>query len=96
VSKSRAHKRWNAEKRIEHLLRDAGHTFNARDTVPPPNRSCHGKRQYSARIAKAIARDIVEERGEAVEAYPCRWCHGWHIGHPPRPGAIQRPARDLP
>ena len=50
-------------------------------------KACEGKQRWdrndakSARYAAAIVR---QKTGEPVEAYHCKWCKGFHIGHPPK------------
>jgi len=49
-------------------------------------RECEAKAGYANRkIAQAmIAEAVVQKRlreGEVL-AYRCKWCTGWHIGHP--------------
>lgn len=48
-------------------------------------KSCEEKRRYpTSREAEATAQYQREESGETdLEIYPCMFCHGWHIGHPP-------------
>lgn len=51
-------------------------------------RSCDRKRRYATSAeAESTARHRREESGELdLDIYPCRFCHGWHIGHAqPRP-----------
>ena len=52
------------------------------------SRSCDRKRRYATSSeAQATAEHRRRESGELdLEIYPCRFCHGWHIGHAgPRP-----------
>ncbi|HJR46256.1 MAG TPA: hypothetical protein VJ927_11695 [Actinomycetota bacterium] len=51
-------------------------------------KSCETKRRYATSAeAEATARHQRAESGHAdLEIYPCMFCHGWHIGHPPRRG----------
>jgi hypothetical protein len=50
-------------------------------------KSCQKKRRYATSSeAEDTARHRREESGEKdLEIYPCRFCGGWHIGHPLRP-----------
>lgn len=48
-------------------------------------RDCARKQPYSRQEAEAGARRIArtEKRtGQPAEAYECRYCGFWHIGHP--------------
>lgn len=81
MTRSRRTKRDRAQRRIETLLSDAGHVSTE---PPPPNRSCHGKRQYSERLARIVAAEQSDASGQRIEAYACLWCPAWHIGHPLR------------
>lgn len=47
-------------------------------------KSCETKRRYATSSeAEATAQHRREESGELeLEIYPCRFCDGWHIGHP--------------
>ncbi len=50
-------------------------------------RSCRGKVQFATRWeARAAARDIVRRVGGTVMPYHCRFCDGWHAGHPMKAG----------
>jgi hypothetical protein len=45
-------------------------------------RGCLGKMRYPSRKnAAAAARVITRNSGELLEAYRCRYCKRWHIGH---------------
>lgn len=49
------------------------------------SRSCDGKRVYLERTqAEYAALHSTEDRREIFQAYPCRHCGGYHIGHAPR------------
>ena len=46
-------------------------------------RSCRSKvRLDSRKGARSAARDIVRREGGTVLPYHCRFCDGWHVGHP--------------
>lgn len=56
--------------------------------------SCGRKRRYAseegARQAAAACNLSHGYRlGRRVEAYPCRHCGGWHVGHHRRPGRVR-------
>lgn len=43
-----------------------------------------GKNGYSGRkLAVTRAKAASKATGETIEAYHCKGCHAWHIGHPP-------------
>ncbi len=46
-------------------------------------KSCESKRRYATSSeAEATARHRRQESGHKdLDIYPCRFCHGWHIGH---------------
>lgn len=45
--------------------------------------SCHGKFKHpSAEKAERSAAHMAEKKKEPFEAYKCRHCDGWHVGHP--------------
>ena len=45
-------------------------------------RACERKNRYTtSREAEDVARHRRAESGEDLDVYPCRYCHGWHIGH---------------
>ncbi len=46
-------------------------------------RSCRDKVRFGSRWeARAAARGIVRGSGGTVMPYHCRFCDGWHAGHP--------------
>lgn len=50
-------------------------------------RSCRGKVRFGSRgEARAAAGAIVRRSGGTVMPYHCRFCEGWHAGHPMRWG----------
>ncbi len=50
-------------------------------------RSCGNKRRYeSEREALDGAYLIRMQGGESLDAYRCRFCGGWHLGHSRPPG----------
>lgn len=55
-----------------HLV--AGRTYG-------PDSSCTGKIDYGTeRTAEAVAERMSIRNCRHLEAYPCTWCGGWHIG----------------
>jgi len=47
-------------------------------------RACESKRAYPHEgAARQAAKLALRERGEVLSCYPCTFCGGWHIGHPP-------------
>ncbi|HVF53660.1 MAG TPA: hypothetical protein VNC78_08660 [Actinomycetota bacterium] len=62
--------------------------------LPPTHRekSCNAKKRYATgKAAKEMAAHRRSESGETdLEAYPCAFCGGWHIGHAmsPRPSRL--------
>lgn len=44
--------------------------------------SCHGKVPYLEKSASQAAIDMAAKKREPFEAYKCRHCPLWHIGHP--------------
>ncbi len=40
------------------------------------------------RIRRVTPKKTGIDSGGYVNAYACRWCNGWHVGHPPK----RRPA----
>ena len=54
-------------------------------------RSCRGKVRMTSRgEARDAARHLVRRSGGTVLPYHCRFCDGWHAGHPIR--STGRPA----
>jgi hypothetical protein len=53
-------------------------------------RSCTGKAAMSARIARGLAREIRERGEPPLQAYHCRYCAAWHLGHPMTMSALER------
>lgn len=48
-------------------------------------RSCVWKiRYHTALEAVRAAARACERSGDYIAPYSCRFCHGWHIGHPPK------------
>jgi hypothetical protein len=48
-------------------------------------RSCRGKVRMTSRgEARGAARDLIRRGGGTVLPYHCRFCDGWHVGHPMR------------
>jgi len=48
------------------------------------HRSCRSKVPHgSRRVARAVAKDMMDRRGGGrLDAYRCRFCDAWHVGHP--------------
>lgn len=45
--------------------------------------SCHGKVRYGHEAtAKLAALKMADKKREPFEAYKCRHCPAWHVGHP--------------
>lgn len=44
--------------------------------------SCTKKVKYREESARQAAVDMAAKKREPFEAYKCRHCEGWHIGHP--------------
>ena len=43
---------------------------------------CKNKIDYkSFESSNKAAIELSEKWNTNLEAYPCIWCHGWHIGH---------------
>ncbi len=62
----------NETERAMHLR--AGQRYGVEST-------CKDKIDYkSEHSAERSARAMTRKTGRAVEAYPCIWCDGWHIG----------------
>jgi hypothetical protein len=45
---------------------------------------CHNKHRYPGRhVAEQVAKRMRRRHpGEAITAYPCRFCRRWHVGEP--------------
>lgn len=51
----------------------------------PGHSSCTHKIKYGHEItAQSAASVMANKKKETFEAYKCRHCDGWHIGHPRR------------
>jgi hypothetical protein len=44
-------------------------------------RSCKGKVAYSERSVEQAALEMAEKVGDSMEAYKCRHCQHYHVGH---------------
>ncbi len=44
-------------------------------------RACTMKRAYSSRGETRVVVARRHREGDNVEAYQCRWCKRWHVGH---------------
>jgi hypothetical protein len=50
-------------------------------------RSCGGKIRLTSRgEARGAARYLVRPSSGTVRPYCCRFCDGWHVGHPMKSG----------
>jgi hypothetical protein len=48
-------------------------------------KSCEGKIRFTDYIsARRAATSHQYAYGQWMNPYPCKFCHGWHIGHPPK------------
>lgn len=48
-------------------------------------RACRSKARYNEREdAKRAAWEARQRTGSLIWPYGCRWCKGYHIGHPPK------------
>jgi hypothetical protein len=45
-------------------------------------RACTRKRAYSTKKEAQVVVGRHAMQGDVVEAYQCRWCKRWHVGHP--------------
>lgn len=46
---------------------------------------CDGKIRYASKdAADQAARRASKQSGQWISGYGCRFCKGFHIGHPPR------------
>jgi hypothetical protein len=46
-------------------------------------RSCRCKVRFEGRwSARAAAGELVRRQGGTIGPYHCRFCGGWHVGHP--------------
>lgn len=65
-----------------HLV--AGRTYG-------PDSSCTGKIDYgSENAAVSVAEKVSVKYCRDLEAYPCTWCGGWHVGRALTDVEIQR------
>jgi hypothetical protein len=47
-------------------------------------KSCDGKvRHLSRESAVTARRHVRKSSGEWLNEYKCKFCNGWHFGHPP-------------
>jgi hypothetical protein len=47
-------------------------------------KECGDKQRYSdSKQAKTAAFLISRKTGEKLHSYDCKFCNGWHVGHPP-------------
>ena len=56
----------------------------------PKNRGCAGKKRYrSQQYAESVIGRLVAAGALArhLNAYLCRHCHAWHVGHVPGSGS---------
>ena len=47
-------------------------------------RACSGKKKYNEEDAKRASYHARRKTGDWILPYGCKFCKGWHIGHPPR------------
>jgi hypothetical protein len=45
-------------------------------------RACNGKRPHSRSFAEHVALSMARKLHEPFQAYRCRHCEFWHVGHP--------------
>lgn len=43
---------------------------------------CEGKKRHASREAAMVAVSRLAKKGAYTTPYLCRFCHGWHVGHP--------------
>lgn len=56
----------------------AGKAYGRESTCGPPDKP---KQKYnSENTSMRAAKRMSERLGRELEAYPCCWCHYWHIG----------------
>ena len=58
-----------------------------RPSTRTKGRSCDGKERHDTRQAAQANIGRLAKRGAAedrLEAYPCGFCGGWHVGHTSR------------
>jgi hypothetical protein len=49
-------------------------------------RSCAGKRAHDTETSASEHLDrLVRQGGVRLNAYRCKFCHQWHVGHLPKP-----------
>jgi hypothetical protein len=48
-----------------------------------PTAACDGKEAMPPSVAKKAA-DRMRKRGIPATAYPCPFCHAWHVGTRPK------------
>lgn len=54
--------------------------------------SCTGKAKIpNEKQARQSARSLALSSGEKIDAYACRWCGLWHVGHVPGTKPDPRP-----
>lgn len=47
------------------------------------HKACDGKIRYEQReTAEQAAQSLAQYKHQWINAYHCRFCKGWHIGHP--------------
>ena len=53
---------------------------------PSKQSSCDGKARHEYQAQAAAAKRAMVASGSPhwqINVYKCRFCHGWHLGHPP-------------
>jgi hypothetical protein len=53
-----------------------------RRTLEQIGRECGHKKRYDDALQAELVAESLEPSHGYMESYPCRWCGGWHIGHP--------------
>ena len=64
-----------AEKRRRH---EDGYLSRAQDK----DRACGSKRAYTYEYAREVVERFRRNHNQIMDAYRCRHCQSWHVGHP--------------
>ena len=61
-------------------------------------RQCRQKVRHATEDNAYIARRYLKQKFEDpnLNVYPCRYCHGWHVGHKKGTQRAETPATDAP
>jgi len=62
-------------------IEDDGIVLVRKNEKEDRRRSCLGKVQYSEEYARQCAAEMQKKRERPFDAYQCRYCDHWHIGH---------------